>query len=189
MKKALSLLLVCIFIFSLSSCAKGPELDEVKARCEELILKSQDLQVIINGEGFSVYDQYYTGTDYWYVDLDESAYDTIEQISAEIDAVYAKTYAEGVKEVLFVGYSYEIGSLLPKYVEDEEGQLMQYKYLDQELPERYVFDFSAMTMVKSKAKSFTVSVPASCDGITENKEITFTYDKTGSVWLLNTPIY
>ncbi|MBR2454000.1 MAG: hypothetical protein IKB35_03255, partial [Clostridia bacterium] len=67
MKRILSLLLTVLFVFSLSSCAKGPELDEVKARCEELILASQELQEIINGEGLPVNDAYLTGSDYWFV--------------------------------------------------------------------------------------------------------------------------
>lgn len=188
MKKALSLLLICIFIFSFSSCAKGPSLDEVRARCEELILASQELQEIINGAGLPVNDQYFTGSDYWYVNTDESEYDSIAEITAAIDAVYEENYARNIKDILFVGYNDSVGSLFPRFTEGDYGDLMQYKYTG-ELPEKTAFDFSAMEMVKSRPDSFTVSVPASFDGKTENMEITFSYDTNSGVWLLNSPIY
>ena len=188
MKRILSLLLTVLFVFSLSSCAKGPELDEVKARCEELILASQRLQEIINGEGLPVNDAYLTGSDYWFVDTEKSEYDSIDELSAAIDAVYEDSYARNIKDILFVGYNDAIGSLFPRFTEGDYGDLMQYKYVD-ELPEKTVFDFSAMEMVKSKPESFTVSIPANYDGKTENMQITFSYDTSSGVWLLNSPIY
>ena len=186
--KVLALLFSICFIFVLSSCAKGPSLDDVKARCEELILASQELQEIINGAGLPVNDQYFTGGDYWYVRTDVSEYDSIAEITAAIDAVYEESYARNIKEILFVGYNDAIGSLMPRFTEGDYGDLMQYKFTG-ELPEKTAFDFSAMTMKKSRPDSFTVSVPATFDGKTENMEITFSYDTNSGVWLLNSPIY
>lgn len=186
--KGLALLFSICFIFVLSSCAKGPTLDEVRARCEELILASQELQEIINGEGLPVNDTYLTGSDYWFVDTEKSEYDSIEELTAAIDAVYEDNYARNIKDILFVGYNDAIGSLFPRFTEGDYGDLMQYKFTG-ELPEKTVFDFSGMEMVKSKPESFTVSVPASYDGKTENMEITFSYDTNSGAWLLNSPIY
>ena len=72
---------------------------------------------------------------------------------------------------------------------DKQRNTSDILLLNSEYPEKTVFDFSAMTMKTSRPESFTVSVPATFDGKTENMEITFSYDTNSGVWLLNSPIY
>jgi len=176
----------------LTSCGSGPALDEVRARVCEAVRDSASLNTVLYGEGLPVNKESYTGYDYYYVDIEKSDYDSIDELKAAIAEIYTSDYCRALDESMFVGISDSIGSVLPRFRE-EDGVFMQDKYASSILPGEREFDFDGMTMEKSSKNSFTVRIPATLDGKKDaDAVLTFRLetDSEGKpVWKLDSPTY
>ncbi|MBQ2733173.1 MAG: hypothetical protein IJF74_03365 [Clostridia bacterium] len=196
MKKGIKAAL-CILLASLSltfvSCGKGPELDEVREQITATVEKSLELNEIFYGDGLPVFKEMITGNDYYLVNTELSAYDSIDELKAALSEVYTTDYCTSMNEIMFVGIADNIVSLLPRFIEEEmSGNLMQDKYAESILLGDREFDYSAMTMEKSSKNSFTVRIPATLDGKKdEDAVLTFRREMTdsGAVWKLDSPTY
>ena len=188
---------LCIICASLSltltSCGKGPQLDEVKDHVAATVDKSIELNEIFYGEGLPVFTEMITGNDYYLVDTEKSDYDTIDELKAALAEIYTTDYCTAMNEVMFVGIADNLVSLLPRFIEEDmSGMLMQDKYAENILPGDRVFDYAAMTMEKSSKNSFTVRIPATLNGEKDaDAVLTFKKEMTdnGAVWKLDSPTY
>lgn len=189
-----AIFILCIAsLFIMTSCAKGPELEEVRSVVIERVTESTVLNKVFYGEGLPVYGNMYTGVDYYYVDVENSDFDTAEELKAAIARVYTKDYCMSLTETMFVGISDSIGAVLPRFTEDESGLLMQDKYAASILPGERIFDFNAMTMESSKSDVFVVRIPATLDGEKDaDAVLTFRQERNENnelVWKLDSPTY
>ena len=188
---------LCIICASLSltliSCGKGPQLDEVKDHVAATVDKSIELNEIFYGEGLPVFTEMITGNDYYLVDTEKSDYDTIDELKAALAEIYTTDYCTAMNEVMFVGIADNLGSLLPRFIEEDmSGMLMQDKYAENILPGDRVFDYAAMTMEESSKNSFTVRIPATLNG-EKDADAVLTFKKEMNdgkvVWKLDSPTY
>ena len=189
---------LCIISASLSltliSCGKGPQLDEVKDHVAATVDKSIELNEIFYGEGLPVFTEMITGNDYYLVDTEKSDYDTIDELKAALAEIYTTDYCTAMNEVMFVGIADNLGSLLPRFIEEDmSGMLMQDKYAENILPGDRVFDYAAMTMERSSKNSFTVRIPATLNGEKDaDAVLTFRREISSdgkAVWKLDSPTY
>jgi hypothetical protein len=188
---------ICILLASLSltltSCGKGPALDEVREDIVSTVEKSLELNEIFYGEGLPVYKEMITGKDYYLVDTEKSSYDSIDELKAALAEVYTADYCTSMNEIMFVGIADDLVSLLPRFIEEDmDGTLMQDKYAESILIGKREFDYSAMTMEKSSKNSFTVRIPATLDG-KKDEDAVLTFKKEMAdgkvVWKLDSPTY
>jgi len=187
--KAVALTVVLGAAMLFTSCAgKGPELEEIKGRVEELVSASCELNAIYYGEGLPVITESYTGTDYYFVDVEKSDYDSMDSLKEATSAVYTSDYCEGIFETMFVGISNDIGAILPRFTEGDGGVLMQDKYLKNILPGDREFLFDTMTIEKSSKNRVTVRISATLDGEKDEDAVIELRLEKG-VWLLDSPTY
>lgn len=171
----------------LTSCGSGPALDDVRDRVCEAVEDSAALNTVLYGEGLPVNKESYTGYDYYYVDVEKSDYDSIDELKAAIAEIYTSDYCRALEESMFVGISDSIGSVLPRFRE-EDGVFMQDKFVSSILPGEREFDFGGMTMEKSAKNSFTVRIPATLDG-KKDADAVLTFRLEDNVWKLDSPTY
>lgn len=177
-------LLLCAAL--LSACG-GPTLEELRPTAEQLITDSLALNEILFGGGLPTVEGI-TGNDYRYVDFEKTEYRTMDQLKEAVRAVYTADYCESIFEVLFVGITDSIGILLPRFSEDDLGQLMQHKDTVSQLPGQRQYDFSSMTLEKSSRKRAVIRIQTETDGKKDaDAVLTLRYD--GEKWLLDTPTY
>ena len=180
----------CVFLLCtailFSSCG-GPTLEEIRPIAEALITDSLELNEIFFGYGLPTVEGI-TGTDYRYVDLEKSRYDTIDQLKEAARAVYTADYCEGIFETLFVGITDSVGVILPRFTEDDLGQLMQDRYIQSILPGERTYSFDTMTIEKSGRKRVVIRSETETNGEKdEDAVLTLRFD--GEKWLLDTPTY
>ena len=101
-RAALLLPLLLLLSVLLSACAKGPAAEEIAPRVRELCERSFVLNEIYYGAGLPAVASA-TGSDYFYIDIDQTDFYTADLIREETEAVYTADYAARIEEAAFTG--------------------------------------------------------------------------------------
>ena len=139
---AITVLAVC----SLASCAKPPELSEIKPTIEVLIENSRKVNHILFGEGLPIayyedkkdaegnpvpvdteYENYYLvdPTAFYFGEGNANGFFMVEQIKADAEKVYSPDYIRPLYDMFFTGhYDADKGGVVrANYIDGENGIL------------------------------------------------------------------
>ena len=186
-RAALLLPLLLLLSLLLSACAKGPAAEEIAPRVRELCERSFVLNEIYYGAGLPAVASA-TGSDYFYIDIDQTDFYTADLIREETEAVYTADYAARIEEAAFTGVTSEVGALLARFSEDGDGNLMQHRDAESILPGKRVFLYDTLTVERSSPSEVKVRLAATLDGEKDDDAL-LTLKKENGVWLLDTPTY
>ena len=204
MKKAISLLLAIIVLFSalsLISCSgNAPELESVKERFIYLIESSKELNVIYFGKGLPVYERegvlatelgvYYNDelTSYNRV-MEGSKYLTIDEIKARSNEIYSTEYLNDLYETAFDGVMTGSSSAYLRFYETSDWIYQNLYATDFELSER-IYDYSTMEIVTPSNNEYvniTIESYTLENRTRKTVELTFVYEDGN--WYLDSPTY
>ncbi|MBQ4298331.1 MAG: hypothetical protein II771_08540 [Clostridia bacterium] len=186
-RAALLLPLLLLLSLLLSACAKGPAAEEIAPRVRELCERSFVLNEIYYGAGLPAVASA-TGSDYFYIDIDQTDFYTADLIREETEAVYTADYAARIEEAAFTGVTSEVGALLARFSEDGDGNLMQHRDAESILPGKRAFLYDTLTVERSSPSEVKVRLAATLDGEKDDDAL-LTLKKENGVWLLDTPTY
>jgi len=181
------LLLSFLLAAFLSACAKGPAAEEIAPRVRELCERSFVLNEIYYGAGLPAVASA-TGSDYFYIDIDQTDFYTADLIREETEAVYTADYAARIEEAAFTGVTSEVGALLARFSEDGDGNLMQHRDAESILPGKRAFLYDTLTVERSSPSEVKVRLAATLDGEKDDDAL-LTLKKENGVWLLDSPTY
>ena len=191
MKKLLSLILTLLTVMSLASC--GAELDHARARelAEPLITASQELDVILVGEGLPATEE----KNGKYTKVASEKYTSVSEIKAAMMEIYTPELYEILAGNSLKGSSNEHGTIYSRYI-DMDGALYSYDgaKVNVPYPRRYDFDtIHAINMTDIRI-IFTVDTYSADENgnystTPENIELKLIYDDATGKWLLDTPTY
>ena len=196
--KSISLLLLAIvFVSSLASCSKAPELALIKPEIERLINASHEVNDIFFGKGLEVDERLETPYEnYMCVSL-MTEIQSIAQIKELAESVYTKAYLEPLYEVTFTGkYDAVAGGIVRARYMESEGYLLKHcpDTDDGSDPNNILgdairtYDFSSIKIIKPSREDFvTFTISTTKNNVTE--EITLAVEKTELGWRLDYPTY
>jgi hypothetical protein len=204
---AITVLAVC----SLASCAKPPELSEIKPTIEVLIENSRKVNHILFGEGLPIayyedkkdaegnpvpvdteYENYYLvdPTAFYFGEGNANGFFMIEQIKVEAEKVYSKEYISALYDMFFTGhYDADKGGVVrANYIDGENGILKLKAYHAYIKGDMRTFDYDSIVIIKPSTADFvTFTIDSYKDG--EKLNIRLTIVKTEDGWRLDSPTY
>lgn len=206
----LALFLAILPIFTLTGCARTPELDTVRDRFAELIEASGDINDVLWGEGLPFYDtdsEYalahglYDETgiqlgNYRYVTAEAlEKYPTLEDIRLAARKVYSSAFLDGVETSLFEGNMISTGSVSivsrARYAEINNTLCILSGWNQNLSYHRRVFDTSSMQIIKKLSSSdvITVSVASSLPDGSDQQTVSLRFVLENNSWMLDSPTY
>ena len=206
---ALLLVLATVLSLGLTACSsQAPALDDVRARFEEAIEDSYEINEILFGEGLPthardgefaienfIYYGFYGYDAYEYV-TEDSPYRYVEEIRDAAARVYSADYLEEISTMAFVGYADDVtGAVTTARYQEVDGILLRYSFGDNDpfnlLPGKRRYLMDTMEIVKpSSATSVNVKIDSYLLG--EEDEIlsvTLRFVLENDEWYLDTPTY
>ena len=191
------LMLSIIFVSTLASCSKPPELALIKPEIERLINASHEVNDIFFGKGLEVDERLESPYEnYMCVSFATEIY-TISQIKEMAEAVYTKGYLEPIYEVTFTGKYDQVsgGIVRARYMESEGYLLMHCPDTDDGSDPNNIlgsdvrtYDFSTINIIKPSREDFVTFTITTTKG-TVTEEITLAIELTDIGWRLDYPTY
>lgn len=190
----------------LASCsAPAPRLCDVRARLEEVLDAAVDINVVLFGAGLPVYEHdgaeealigryYFLRDDGTELVSDGSRYASQEEIEAALRAVYCKSYADSLCEVLFTGYALGRDAdaiLAARYAKDDDGRLFQSSAYEPLVSGIRIYDYDSMELdASSNATFLKVHIRFRRDlPDSEWTDTTLTFVPQDGTWYLDGPCY
>ncbi len=203
MKKTVSIILVLVLLFSLSSCDRKYDEEEVRAAACELIAKSEELNYIFWGEGIGYIEDESTSSGYYhranYVDLDKFGFSTVEEIKNRTRKVFSSDYCDSIFSAVFSSYGdddglYGLARYYQKYTDEsytEPECIMVYSKATVLLKDETEYLFDTLKVVGSKKETVyvTISINVTRDGDTQTHEKKIGLIEEEDGWRIDTPTY
>ncbi len=203
-KTFISLLLIITSLFSLASCNRSYDEEEVKAAAKDLIERSVMFNEIYWGEGISYIENPSTSNGAYheanFFDLQKYGFSTIEELKKMTEEVYSKSYCNAIFNAAFSSVSDEdeihfFARYYQKYEDEEQKNpecIMVYGYAENLLPDKVEYLYETITVTHSKGEVVYITIDAivtrSEDKIqTRTRRIALIEEEDG--WRLNGPSY
>ena len=201
MRKIISaLILICLFVGTLTSCDRDYDETEVRAAAEALIKSSEKLNELFWGEGLAyTEDLNYADGAYrraTFMSLDEYGVKTVGDIKKLARGTFTTAYCENIFSTLLTSVSDSTGiQLLARYAPRGEGdEETVYVYVEWEpfltSKVEYLYD----TLKVDGAEEETVYVSIDCivknsEGNEQRKTLSIALLEEESGWRLDSPTY
>lgn len=187
-RKLVSLILVILILtslFSLSSCNRRYDEEEVVAAARLLLKEAEVLNEIYYGKGIRYYDTeienagYYKRADASH--LLELGFSTIDELRAKTEKTFSYDYSQNLYTTLLYGFK-EDGKVVTaaRYyqytdTETEESYIMVYTKFEIMFKDTIVYDYDSIKVEKSKKDNVYLSVRATVTNAQgQSQEVTLT---------------
>ena len=198
--RAVTVVLVLIFILGLTSCTKKLSEDEAIAKVSELIDASYELNEIVFGKGLEYIETEESKNTKYALVKENDKYNSINDIKQEIYKVFSEQYTITLENTAFKGQSGAIdGTRVPaRYIENSQGFLVlkektvhEDENEDDKLNDGYysieVLKYDTSTIeIKKISRRFIEAYITSVDG-NETILVTLILEENG--WRIDSPTY
>ena len=204
-RKILSLFLIVvtvICVFSLSSCNRRYDADEVVAETEKLLKEAEILNFVYYGGGIEYYDSdeengYYRKANDKH--LEELGFSTIEELKSLTEKTFSKEYSNVLYTTILSPMTNDtslISAARYYQVYDEQtnnpSHIMVYSKFNLMLKDSIEYDYSSLKATGSKKEKVYVTVEATVtreDGKSQKATITITLVEEENGWRIDNPTY
>ena len=204
-EKAVSLILVIIILtslFSLSSCNRRYDEEEVVAAAKTLLKDAEVLNEIYYGKGIRYYDTEIQNTGYYRradaSHLSELGFSTIDELKAMTEKTFSYEYSQNLYTTLLYGFKEE-GKIVTaaryyQYNDEEnnESYIMVYTRFDVMFKDTIVYDYDSIKVEKSKKDNVYLSVKATvtnANGQSQEVTLSITLIEEVGGWKICNPTY
>ena len=205
-RKLISLLLVIVALlslFSLSSCNRRYDEEEVVAAAKVLLKDAELLNKVYYGSGIKYLDvennfsKYYRRADSTH--LNELGFSTIDELKALTEKTFSIGYANNIYSSILYGLQEEDGTVITparyyQHTQEETGEsyIMVYTEFKQMFVDSIVYDYDSIKAEKSKKENVYLSVNATVTnskGQSQQVTLTITLIEEVNGWRICNPTY
>jgi hypothetical protein len=203
--KVISLILVIVILsslFTLTSCNRKYDEDEVIAAAKVLLKDAELLNEIYYGKGIRYYDTeiknagYYKRSDATH--LSELGFDTIDELKALTERTFSYEYSQNIYTTLLYGFK-EDGKVVTaaryyQYTDTktQESFIMVYTKFEVMFKDTIVYDYDSIEVERSKKENVYLTVNATvtnAEGVSQQIILSVTLIEEVGGWRICNPTY